>query len=428
MNNRIFMLCSLLLMTITNVWSDGAKIYAGLAQADITPPIGGRTTGYSSAEPTDAVHDPLYAKVLVLQSATQTLAVITWDLCIFGSPWLHEQMDSIGIDQLLILNTHTHAGPNLNQMDFPSEEQPWRRTVEERTLQAIQTAKNKMFPAYFSVGQGNIQLGYNRLVRQPGGFSMTHFENPERIPYGPVDPRVGVIRITDENNDIRCVLACYALHPVVLGPRNRSISADFPGVLSREVVNVLGKDVQCMFMQGGAGDINPLILARSGDPALDFPLVETVGQLLAKEVLQTLHNIESTLGDSKQFSFKTKHINAEHRFKENESLPLSVTSILINHEIGIVSMPGEPFHLFQNMLRNKSDLPHTFLFGYSGNGAFDWPKYLPDLQSAARGGYGASDTTVAEVGTGERIVHQGLVMIYEMQNRLLDHPQRHVEN
>lgn len=424
----IMALSILFTININTVWSDETQIFAGLAKADITPPIGGMTTGYSSAKSTIAIHDPLFAKVLVLKSESKTIAVVTWDLCIFGSPWLHEQMDSIGIDHLLILNTHTHAGPNLKQTDFPSKEKPWRKTVEERILEAIQSAQKNMFPAYFSVNRGNIQLGYNRLVRQPGGYAITHFENPDRVPFGPVDPTVGVIRITDASDNIRCVLVCYACHPVVLGPRNREISADFPGVLCREVVDALGEDVQCMFIQGGAGDINPLILARTGDPELDFPHVERVGQLLAGEVLQTLDQMKSTAGQSSQLKFKSCSIEVEHRFEENTTIPLSVTSILINDDIGIVSMPGEPFHLFQNMLRNKSDLPHTFLFGYSGNGTSDWPRYLPDLQSAARGGYGASDSTIAEVGAGERIVNQGLVMLYEMRNRLLDHPQRHVEN
>ncbi len=413
---------------IGNTWCDNAGIYAGLAKTEITPPIGGDTTGYSSAKPTNGIHDPLFAKVLVLKSATQSLAIVTWDLCVFGSPWLHEQMDSVGIDHLLILNTHTHAGPNLNQDDFPSKEKPWRKTVEERVLKAIQEAKEDMFPAYFSVRQGDIQLGYNRLVRQPEGHAITHFENPDRIPYGPVDPSVGVIRITDDKNNIRCVLVCYACHPVVLGPRNRQISADFPGVLAREVINELGENVQCMYVQGGAGDINPLILAREGEPGLDFPHVERVGVLLAGEVLETLERMESKTGQSKMFSYKTDVIDAEHRFEDESSVPLSVTSILINEEIGIVSMPGEPFHKFQLDLRKKSGLPYTFMFGYSGNATYDWPRYLPDLESAARGGYGASDATKAEVGAGERIVNQGLVLLYEMRNRLLDHPQRHVKN
>ncbi len=425
---KLFVFICIIVTAASLSWSEEAVIRVGMAKADITPPIGGNTTGYSSAQPTVGVHDPLYAKVLVLNSATSTVAIVSWDLCIYGSPWLHRQMDSIGVDHLLILNTHTHAGPNLRDETFPSAEEPWRKTIEGRVVDAIQEAQKKLTPAFFAVGEGSIQLGYNRLVRQPGGYAITHFDNPDRVPYGPVDPNVGVIRITDELGEIRCVLVCYALHPVVLGPKNRMISADFPGVLSRIVTEKLGENTQCMFIQGGAGDINPLILARTGDPEQDFPLVERTGELLAEEVLKTLDAMSEKKGKSSGFSIDEDTIEVEQRFDKEEKIKLSVTSILLNQEIGIVSMPGEPFHLFQWYLRSRSGLPFTFLFGYSGNGIHNWPRYMPDLESAARGGYGASDSTLAAVGAGEQIINQGLVMLYEMRGRLLDHPQRHVLN
>ena len=45
-----------------------------------------------------------------------------------------------------------------------------------------------MFPARFAAGEGQVRLGYNRLVRQEGGYALTHFENPELTLYDPVDP------------------------------------------------------------------------------------------------------------------------------------------------------------------------------------------------------------------------------------------------
>ena len=97
-----------------------------------------------------------------------------------------------------------------------------------------------------------------------------------------------------------------------------------------------------------------------------------------------------------------------------------------NDEIGIVTMPGEPFHLFQDYLRDRTDLPHTFFLGYCSNGDYPWPSYVPDLVSAARGGYGASDTTQAAVGTGERLLNLGVTQLYQMQGMLKDAPQRHI--
>ena len=93
-----------------------AGIQVGLAQVDITPPTGGRTTGYAAAQPTDGVHDPLSARVMFLKSDTVAVALVSWDLCVINSPWLFERVKELGIDHLLLANTHTHAGPKLDEV------------------------------------------------------------------------------------------------------------------------------------------------------------------------------------------------------------------------------------------------------------------------------------------------------------------------
>ena len=403
-----------------------AGIVAGVAVTDITPPLGGQIVGYGSPQPTNGINHPITARVLFLESGETSVAIVTWDLCVAGSPWLHEQMAGLGIDRLLLFNTHSHAGPNLDQPDFPSKENPLRATTERKVLDAIKEAKAKTFPALFAAGEGSIQLGYNRLVRQPGGFALTHFDNPERIPYGPVDPTVGVLRITDTDGGVRAVLVNYACHAVVLGPPNRKLSADYPGAMRGEVEAALGGNAVCFFLQGAAGDINPLMLARSGDDAKDLPVVDAMGQTLAREVLSVLEQMKSEAGKAEQFSIATKAFTVDHRWQPEKTLPVSVTTVLLNSDIAMAVLPGEPFHAFQVDWRQKSGVPHAFFFGFSSNPGEPWTGYLPDIESAALGGYGASDSTSAAVGTGERLVNEGLTQLYTLQGRLKPKPQRHL--
>ena len=401
-----------------------AEIRVGLSEVDITPPIGGLTTGYSSAKPTDGVHDPVSAKVMVLESDQQCVALVVCDLCVYNSAWLHSQMTAIGVDRLLLMNTHTHAGPKLSQGDFPSPEAPWRDTVDNRLLDAINEAKGEMFRGFFAASESQIQLGYNRLVHR-GEFSITHFENPQRIPYGSVDRQVGVIRVTDEKQQVRAILVNYACHPVVLGPRNRKISADYPGVMREIIEQNYGEDCTCIFVQGAGGDINPLMMARGESREQDFEVVQAMGDALAAEVKRALSFIEHDPGVSDSFASASFQTQFRSRWEPNQQLELGVTTLLINDQIAVITLPGEPFHHFQIDFRNKSNVEHSFLFGYCCNGPYDWPRYLPDLLSAARGGYGASDTTVAEVGAGERLVNEGLVQLFTLQGRLKPAPQRH---
>ncbi|MGN6133268.1 MAG: neutral/alkaline non-lysosomal ceramidase N-terminal domain-containing protein [Aureliella sp.] len=416
------------LLVAISVWTSasvaGGEIQVGLAKADITPPIGGLTAGYSSAKPTEAVHDPITARVMVLKSDDACVALVACDLCVYNSATLHDRVKSLGVDTLLLMNTHTHAGPKMNQDDFPSVEQPWRQTVDDRILEAIQRAQSSLFKGYFASSESHIQLGYNRLV-QRGNVAVTHFENPQRIPYGSVDRRVGVLRVTDENEKVRAVIVNYACHPVVLGPRNRQLSADYPGVMRQIVEEGLGDDCMCIFVQGGGGDINPLIMARGETREKDFDDVRTMGELLAVEVQRALAFAKEVPGVSGNFRASTRQLQFRHRFKPDEELTLGVTALLINDAIGIITLPGEPFHHFQVDFRSKAGLKDAYLFGYCCDGPYPWPSYLPDLQSAARGGYGASDTTQAEVGAGERLVNQGLVELFTLQGRLLPEAKRH---
>ena len=137
-----------------------AEIMAGFAHLDITPPTGGQTTGYCNALVTDGIHDPTSAHMVVLEIDQYSVAMAICDLCIFNSPWLREEVRGLSDDHFLLANTHTHAGPSMQQNNFPSAEKPWRLTVEERILATLRKTLNKLFPAHFAASRGELQLGY----------------------------------------------------------------------------------------------------------------------------------------------------------------------------------------------------------------------------------------------------------------------------
>lgn len=56
-------------------------IRAGVAVADITPPIGYRMSGYFSERPSTGTHDPLQAKAIVWRQGDEQAALVVCDLC-----------------------------------------------------------------------------------------------------------------------------------------------------------------------------------------------------------------------------------------------------------------------------------------------------------------------------------------------------------
>ncbi len=103
----------------------------------------------------------------------------------------------------------------------------------------------------------------------------------------------------------------------------------------------------------------------------------------------------------------------------NVTYRLSVASILINQQIALISMPGEPFLEFQTRWREQCPVAHCLFAGYA-NGYFG---YLPTIRAAAEGGYGASDDeTWIEPGAGERMLNLATIRIYELLHRLRPNP------
>jgi hypothetical protein len=101
-------------------------------------------------------------------------------------------------------------------------------------------------------------------------------------------------------------------------------------------------------------------------------------------------------------------------------LALTVTTLLLNKKIALMSMPGEPFVNFQINWRDRCPVRRTFFVGYA-NGYYD---YFPTVKAASEGGYGAGDSdTYIAVGAGERMLNQALVRIYEMLGSLTDEPE-----
>jgi neutral ceramidase len=266
---------------------------AGVARVDITPNMSMPMYGYENRKcgPSNGVHDPLYAKALVLDDGGGgRVAIVTLDLGSIVSERLKDEVATkLNIPVLLLAASHSHSSPSfLPYGSAPGRDGSglaYQADLERKIFGAVEDASKSMFSAKLTVGRGSIQLGYNRLIPQQDGRSRVAYRNPERIPYGPVDPEFMLLRVDDGAGRTRALMVQYAVHAVVLGQSNCKFSADYPGVMQAAVEREL-TDAQVMFVQGGAGDINPLFLGRSEDEATDFGITQKMGETLAAEVLK----------------------------------------------------------------------------------------------------------------------------------------------
>jgi hypothetical protein len=158
------------------------------------------------------------------------------------------------------------------------------------------------------------------------------------------------------------------------------------------------------------------------------------GQKLGAEVLRVAKTIEPKVPEHPelQFSLETRHFKPRYdidamlaavkpmlkpavyeHYRSLLTTPLDcpVTSLLINRQIALIGLPGEPFVEFGIDFRDRSPASFNLFAGYA-NGYFG---YFPTIRAASQGGYGAEGlVSRAEVGAGELMVNTGLIQLYRM--------------
>ena len=326
--------------------------------------------------------------------------------------------ERFGISHLVLSSSHTHSDPGRSYAAF----------FEERIIQVVEAAVKDMFPARISAGHRSFpQLGFNRLVVREDGhsreswFGDDHYtsENPERIPFGPVDPEVGVIKVEDMQGRPRAIVMNYACHADVVC-QNYAISADYPGAATRKVEEAFGDGLNCLFVQGAGGNIESLIISsrRTGpvDPfQTDYSTIERVGGLLAYETIKLAKSLSPPARKETTIRYMNDSLKFTGRFDKNAVFDVHFSTILINDDIVIATFPGEPFIQLQLDWKKKVEVAHPFLFGYTWYQG-TWPNYVPDIKSAATGGYGADQSSpkMIEVGSGEAVMNKHLENMYRL--------------
>ena len=402
----------------------GDAFLAGVAKADITPTTFGPMYGYSNRKcgPATGVHDALFAKVLVLQAGESRMAIVTLDLGSIVAPNLRARIaERLKIPVVLLAASHSHSTPQYLNPDPSEPPSPYQREMEDKVFGAVEQASKSMWPAKIGVGRGEMRLGYNRLLPRDDGRVRALFDNLERIPYGPVDPEFDLLRIDDAEGNTKALIVHYAVHAVVLGSTNCKYSADYPGVMQSKV-EAGWSGAQCMFVQGAAGDINPTFMARKGVEAEDFATTTKMGELLAAEVLKRAKTIATNTPSKPSILSASTLMTFKDRWAPEKTIDAGIGTVLINGEIAIAATPGEVFHKLQLDWKKGADVSYPLFYGYTYSGGGQWAGYVPDLRSAAYGGYGADVTTRLEIGAGERILEQHRINLFRLRGMWLDAP------
>ena len=440
----------LLMMVIGSLTAiaNAQNLRAGVSRVDITPPLGVELWGYfDRSGPANGKLDPLFARVLVLDDGRQSVAVITLDLGrSFGPPqiaWLRDKARrQHAVAEVMLIASHTHSGPVIDD-SYDDGVPEWEQRALEKIADAIGEAVSKMKTARIGVGLGQTVLGHNRRVTQSDGSVKMLWRNSTGQQTGMIDPTVGVIRVDDAQGNPMAILVNYACHPVIFGPDNLRYSADYPGAMAKLVEASFDQKPICFFLQGAPGDINPMMDKTPLAENADTIKVE-IGEQLGREVVRVAKTIKPEVSATPEVAFLSEELRFRNRWDLDSmrqmmtlafppamakrylryivpEIVAPVTTLVINKQIALVGLPGEPFVGLQLLLKSRSPLTTTFMTGYT-NGYYG---YFPTINAAVAGGYGGNTlVTRVEVGAGERMVDRGLIHIYRILGKLKDKPEQ----
>ncbi len=209
------------------------------------------------------VHDPIFARTMVLENRSELVSFTILDLPGIGNRPLREIREAVaarsGLDaeRVLVGATHSHSAPDLQGL-WGGVPVGYRDRLIALVADGIVRAHDARRPAALRVAQGE-------------------HENRNRRDWPMTDRELTVLDATGEDGVRIGTLVQFSAHPVKVGRDNRDVSRDYPGYLVDHAEAALGAPV--LFFNGIVGDCSP------GGTGSQFDGAENYGVAVAESAL-----------------------------------------------------------------------------------------------------------------------------------------------
>ena len=267
---------SFLCVFVVTVLPARAQLQAGAARVSITPDVAARAIplgGYAARKGarSSGVHDPVYARALVLASGATKTAIVSLDLCFLPANVKSEVAKRLNADRatgldaahLFLSATHTHSAPDplaMHSGNTFGHLKGWTpfdadllAFTADRITQSIIEANRALVPATLESGS----------MDEPGA-------NRNRRSDPILDPALTVARVQSKSDGhtLACIVN-FAAHPTLYDDKMMQISADWPGVMCGDLEKYYAKlnagpdakpgerEPVCLFLNGAEGDASP---------------------------------------------------------------------------------------------------------------------------------------------------------------------------
>jgi hypothetical protein len=375
---------------------------AAVVKKNISPSSPKQLLGYGARLST-GIHDSIYHRIIVLDDGSTQFFLISTEVCLM-SPSEYDHVAGILQKKLGIqpVNfwwsvTHTHSAPEVGVPGLAEAfmgdrykhpvDTAYTDFIEKSLIEGIQEACQKLEPARLGVGWGYSQANINRRAIDVDGRASLGL-NPD----GPVDRRIGLLRLEKADRSPLALIVNYPIHGTVLGQENVEISGDVTGMVANYVEHQTG--VPVLFINGAAGNLAPIYSVYPNPRAGHLSQFRV---LLGDKILEANNKLAVTSDSIKLFTGALTvegprkaqlgwpaYLDAYSHSGQNgnNTVKLPIRFLRINEEVAIWSAPLELFCEISNEIRDRSPFPYTFYYGSNG-----WLGYLPTENEWKHGGY-----------------------------------------
>ena len=240
----------------------------GFAEVEFTPERG-LMPGQMEALYAEGTNGGLFANAAAFTNDGESVILISMDLLSFTPKFAAAVREGVSaktgvpVKNILVCAIHTHTGTQSDEFIWLCPANP---EIAQNNINAAIKAATLAWERRTEASVGALRfyntkynfcrdwVGEDGNVRTNPGLR----EHPEyRLrPAGIADNSVNVMKVTDTDGKIRCVLVNYANHPdCYIGERTK-FCADYVGYMRRALKAEYGQDVIVLFFLGPSGDVN----------------------------------------------------------------------------------------------------------------------------------------------------------------------------
>jgi Neutral/alkaline non-lysosomal ceramidase, N-terminal len=455
------MIASLVVIVMWSAAAQETQFQVGLAEIDITPPVGYRMDGYFYERLNTGQRDPLKAKAVVFQQGATRAALVVSDL--LGMPQsmssevraLAAKRTGIPAPNIAITATHTHTGPLFagERARVFSEQAAakfgtdplaavkYPEALRDKLVEVIAAAHARVSPAAMEfVLAREDRLSFNRRFHLKDGSVRFNpgVLNPDIVQAaGPIDPDVPFLLFTRDKKPIGS-LSVFAMHLDTVG--GTDYSADYPGHLAAELRREFGDEFISVFGTGTCGDINhidvsgqrrytarligqqlaiDILSARSRVP-LDRPALRVSSAQLSlplrsvssEQAASAKANMPKVGTNDLPFLAQVEAVTTLDLLRRGSTLDTEVQVLRLHPDVAVALLPGEVFAELGLAIKRRSPFKHTLVIELSN----DNPAYIPTEKAFKEGSYETVNSRIAP-GGGERLVDTAIQLLNDIAEK-----------